>query len=90
MNREDLIKAVNEILINEFELEPGSIHPDAKLYEDLEIDSLDGIDMIVALEKKFKIRADEKRGRSIRTVNDVYDFAEEMATLHGIDSVDPR
>lgn len=80
MNRDDLIKKINAILIDEFELDPKTVTPEARLYEDLEIDSLDGIDLIVAVEKKFGIRVEEKRGLTLRTVSDVYDFIEELSS----------
>ncbi len=80
MNRDDLIKKINAILIDEFELDPQMVTPEARLYEDLEIDSLDGIDLIVAVEKKFGVRVEEKRGLTLRTVADVYDFIEELSS----------
>jgi len=66
---------VNAALAEEFELDPGALKPDVHLFTDLELDSLDMVDMVIVLEHafKFKIR-DEKAVRNIRTVGDVHDF----------------
>ncbi len=75
--REELQRKVAEILAEEFELEESLIVPEATLYGDLGLDSLDAVDMVVVLEKKFAIRlADENVMRSLRTVGDLLDFLE--------------
>jgi len=69
---------VKKVLMEEFELEESDLSPDANLYEDLELDSLDGVDLVVALEKEFNFKIsreqDEERIRSIRTISDIYEF----------------
>ncbi len=75
--REELHRKVVDILAEEFELEEERIVPEATLYEDLGLDSLDAVDMVVVLEKKFNIRLeDENAMRSLRTVGDLLDFLE--------------
>jgi acyl carrier protein len=69
----EVIKLVNEIMIDEFEVEEGDLRPEAELAEDLGLDSLDGVDLVVALEKIFKCRIPEKEARSIKTLGDVYE-----------------
>jgi acyl carrier protein len=65
----------NEVFEQEFELEREQLLPDANIFSELGLDSLDTVDLIVALQKKFgvAIRGDE-RVRDIRTLNDLYDF----------------
>ena len=69
---------IKKVLIDEFELEESDLTPDAHLYDDLELDSLDGVDLVVALEKEFNFKIsrehDEERIRSIKTISDIYDF----------------
>ena len=62
------------ILVDEFELEPGDVVPEARLREDLELDSLDGMDLIVALEKELGVRVDEKELLRLKTVGEVHTF----------------
>ena len=76
MDRKEIETAVNEIFVREFELEATEVAPQSQLREDLQLDSLDAVDMVVALEKRFKIRIPEDQARAVRTVGDVYDFLE--------------
>jgi acyl carrier protein len=82
-----LEKQINQLLSEEFEIPLSKLTPESNLYSDLEIDSLDGIDMIVAIEKKYKVRINEKRGMQIRTVADVYRFVKEELAENGIEDI---
>ncbi|WP_457577488.1 acyl carrier protein [Desulfomarina sp.] len=67
-------KAV-EVLAEEFELDPEEMGPEATLYDDLGLDSLDAVDMVVVLEKSFGMKlTDEEALRSIRTMEDLFQF----------------
>jgi len=80
MERSEVIRKVNGILEDEFEVEGDLLNPEATLYEELDLDSLDAVDLIVSLEREFAVTIDrkgaEKRIREIRTLADVYDFIE--------------
>ncbi len=64
-------RVVHEVLVEEFELDPTTLHPDASLGEDLELDSLDRVDLIVTLEKTLGVRFVEDQVRGVRTVADL-------------------
>lgn len=75
MSDEEFRQKVVEVLAEEFELDPDQMGPDATLYDDLGLDSLDAVDMVVVLEKTFKMKlTDEEALRSIRTMNDLFQF----------------
>jgi acyl carrier protein len=75
MSEEELRQKVVEVLAEEFELDPDIMTPDATLYDDLGLDSLDAVDMVVVLEKTFKMKlTDETALRSIRTMEDLFQF----------------
>ena len=78
LSRDEIIAHVNRTLHEEFEVPEDEIQPDKLLREDLELDSLDAVDMIVALEQALKIRVDEEEAKKIRNVGDIYDFVEKM------------
>ncbi len=78
ISRQEIVAHVNKTLIEEFEIEADQISGDKRLREDLDLDSLDAVDMIVALEQALKIRVDEEEAKKILTVGDVYDFVETM------------
>lgn len=64
MNRKEIEEKVREFLIEELEIEEDTITPDAKLKEDMGIDSLDFVDIVVIVEKNFgfKIKPEEMVG----------------------------
>ena len=65
---------VTEVLRNEFEFSPADLSPTTHLIDDLELDSIDAVDMAVRLEEKsgFRLSADELK--SIQTIQDVVDL----------------
>ncbi len=72
-DKERILAEVTVALTELFELEPERISPDARLYDDLEIDSIDAIDLMDRLRQLTgkKIAAD--RFRSVRTIGDLVD-----------------
>lgn len=64
MERTEIEDKVRNFLIEELEIEPENIFPDAKLKDDMGIDSLDFVDIVVIVEKNFgfKIKAEEMAG----------------------------
>ena len=75
MTEQEIAAMVNEILEEYFEIERERLLPGANIYEDLELDSLDIVDLIVAMQKKFNVRIrDDERIKSIRTLEDIYRF----------------
>jgi len=64
---------VIEVVAEEFELDPTKLTPEATLYDDLGLDSLDAVDLVVALEKAFAIKlTNEEAVRSVRTMEDLF------------------
>jgi len=75
MTEQEIIEKTNRVFEDSFEIEPDRLNPEAHIFIDLGLDSLDIVDLIVALQSSFgiKIRTDEKV-RDIRTLGDVYRF----------------
>ena len=71
MTESEIRQILTDALVNLFEIEPERIAPDTNLYEDLEIDSIDAIDLIDYIKRQTgsKLLADDFR--SVRTVEDV-------------------
>ena len=83
MDRSEIVSTVNSIFIERFEMEEADLSPDKKIIEDLQLDSLDLVDMIVGLQQKFGIMLrDNPEIRNVRTLGDVYDFIEKLAEEH--------
>ena len=64
---------VTETLAHLFEADPESIKPEARLAEDLELDSIDAIDLIVHMQKKTGERFRPEDFQHVKTVQDVVD-----------------
>jgi len=69
----EIIETVNGIFCEVFELDAEKLTPDAKIFEELGLDSLDAVDLVAGLQEKFgvSLRNDE-RVRAVRTLSDVY------------------
>jgi len=68
---EDIFSTLRDALVELFELEPSRITAGASLYEDLEIDSIDAIDLIDHVRRKTGYKLEAEDFRSVRTVEDV-------------------
>ena len=73
-----IIKIVNQVLEEEFEIDAELLKPESLLYEDIGLDSLDAVDLIVMVDKQLGVRIDEEQARSIRTLEDVYKIIDEL------------
>ncbi len=72
MSFEDIVAGVREIMIEGFEIEPELLEDDAHLRDDLGLDSLDGVDLVVAIEKRFKVRIEESEAKAMRRLSDIH------------------
>jgi len=73
MDKNAIYQDVSQLLIALFDTEPALITPQARLYEDLDLDSIDAVDMVVHLQKKTGKKISPETFKSVRTVQDVVD-----------------
>lgn len=75
MTDQEIIDLIDSSLAEEFELDPADMTPEANLYTELGLDSLDAVDMVVVLEGAFKFKIREEDSiREIRTLSDIHQF----------------
>ncbi len=80
MTRDRLIELINQIFVDQFELAPEDLTPEKRIFEDFALDSLDIVDLITGLQRKFGISLrDNKDVLQIRTLQDIYDLVEKLA-----------
>lgn len=74
MSREEIEEKVRAFLIDDLEVEEDKIAPEAKLKDDMGIDSLDFVDIVVIVEKNFgfKIKPEEMQG--VTTLSQFIDY----------------
>ncbi|AVI86977.1 acyl carrier protein [Pseudomonas syringae pv. tomato] len=69
--REDIFEILRAAMVELFELEPERVTLDANLYQDLEIDSIDAVDLIDHIKRKTGKKIAAEEFKSVRTVDDV-------------------
>ena len=75
MTEAEVIELIDSSLAEEFELDRDAMTPEANIYEDLGLDSLDTVDMVIVLEGAFKFKIREEEAiRAIRTLGDIHRF----------------
>ncbi len=76
MNKEVIIDKINDFLIDEFEVEEEEISPEANLKDTLELDSLDFVDLVVAVEANFGVKLAGEDFVNVITLQNFYDLIE--------------
>ncbi len=74
MNRAEVVSRINNFLTEDFEVNPSELKPGATLKETLDLDSLDYVDLIVAIDNQFGIKVKPEEFQEMVTVADFYNF----------------
>jgi acyl carrier protein len=77
-SREEILAYLRQILVELFELKPEQIVPEANLYTDLDIDSIDAVDLILRLKELTGRKIQPQTFKNVRTVGDVVDAIEAL------------
>jgi acyl carrier protein len=71
MDTESLYLKIRGILVEQFDVEEASVSMDANLYEELEIDSIDAVDLLVQLKELTGQKIAPETFKEVRTIRDV-------------------
>ncbi|OCG02249.1 acyl carrier protein [Gilliamella sp. wkB112] len=71
MDKQQIFEQIQSALVQLFELSPEEIKPESRLFEELDLDSIDAVDLVVHLQKKIGKKVDPETFKSVRTVQDV-------------------
>ncbi len=74
MNQEEIISRIKAFMVNDFEVEEQAIIPEADLKTTLDLDSLDYIDLVVAIEQNFGFKVNPEDFQQMHTVKDFYNY----------------
>jgi acyl carrier protein len=77
MTRAELEQKTREMMAEMFELKMEQLRPDAKLFEELNLDSIDAVDLVVKVQEITGRRVDQADLRRVRTVNDIVEMVEQ-------------
>ena len=76
MDKKLIIDKVNNLLVEEFEIDQELLTPEASLKSDLEIDSLDFVDIVVLIDREFGFKPKAEELKTVKTLQDFYDYIE--------------
>jgi acyl carrier protein len=85
MTKEEINKVVIDALKEAFDLPISDLVPNAKLYEDLDLDSLDAIDLAVKLKNEIGVTLSEEEMRSLIKLSDLTDLLEKKMNIASSD-----
>jgi acyl carrier protein len=80
MNQAAIYERIVQILQETFDIDAARITPEARLYEDLDIDSIDAVDLIVQLKPLVGKRLNAEAFKSVRTIQDVVDALQQLVS----------
>jgi acyl carrier protein len=82
MTTDGVFEKLKEVLIQEFELEAGDISPEANLMTDLDLDSIDAVDLIVKMKPYLSGNIEPEMFKHVRTVQDVVEVLHPLVKLN--------
>jgi acyl carrier protein len=84
LSKAEILREIQFMMKELFELDSDRVQPDARLIEDLELDSIDAIDLAVKVEETTGLAFEETTIRQLRTVEDVIVAIEAIVNTHGM------
>lgn len=78
MTKDEILERIARIMEETFEIDAARVTPQAKLADDLEIDSIDAVDLIVQLKPLAGRRLEPEAFKAVRTVGDVVDALHDL------------
>ncbi len=74
-----MFERIRTIIAEELDVDKASIEPQSKLADDLGADSLDAVELIMAIEEEFDVEIDDNDATKIKTVQDIVDYLEKVS-----------
>ena len=78
MDKQQIYEKIRNALVNDFEMDAAKVVPEARLYEDLNLDSIDAVGLIVKLKQYIPRNVDPEVFKQMRTLQDVVDGVYEL------------
>lgn len=78
MQPQDVFQTLRDTLVEQFELDPAKIIRTARLQEDLDLDSIDAVDLIIKLQELTGRKVSPEDFKEVRTVGDVQRVIEKL------------
>lgn len=78
MTKAEIEQKIKDILVSDFEVDAAKLTPDVNLFTDLDLDSIDAVDLVVRLQQEVKKKVNPEDFRRIRTLSDVVDAVDKL------------
>jgi len=78
MTKDEILIKLREVLAGTFQLDPATISPESNLFTDLDLDSIDAVELAIQLQEITGKRVKAEDFKSVRTVQDVVDTVHQM------------
>ncbi|MCQ2610912.1 MAG: acyl carrier protein [Treponema sp.] len=79
MTKDEIFAKIQDVLESEFEVEKSDVTMESKLFEDLDLDSIDAVDLVVKMKQYISGSIDPEMFKSAKTVGDVVAILEPLA-----------
>jgi acyl carrier protein len=79
MSQEEIFQRVKKIVTDQLSVDPGEVTPEASFANDLGADSLDTVELVMALEEEFDIEIPDEAAEGIATVQAAVNYIQEKA-----------
>ena len=80
MTKAEIEQKIKDILVSDFEVDAAKLTPDVNLFTDLDLVSIDAVDLVVRLQQEVKKKVNPEDFRKIRTLSDVVDAVEKLVS----------
>lgn len=77
MDRDELFEKIKAVVVEQLGVEEDDVNEDAAFVDDLGADSLDIVELVMALEEEFGVSIPDEQAEKIKTVGDAVDFITE-------------
>jgi acyl carrier protein len=83
MDRDEIFRRLRNYLVDLFEVPEDKISLESQLRDDLDLDSIDAVDLIVKLQELTRVRIDPEQFKTVRTVGDVVERVHDALATAG-------
>ncbi len=77
MNKEELLQKLTALVVDQLGVEEDEVTSEANIQDDLDADSLDVVDLVMAVEEEFGVKIADEDLENIKTVGDMVDYIDE-------------